>query len=429
MRLPHPCRPVALAVFLTALGTVSICSVGPIHFRPYQAALLAAVFLFTGQLLLRGGGLLVPAPLKALSVFFVAIILSLPGSQYPAVTVKQTLLLGVYATMFVMIVNTCRTDSRLISLHRAVILSCLLACAYGLARFVTSNLPGVEKEGLYWYTRPRSFFVEPNEFGLYLVFAFGYVFSELLSGRRTASRALVWITFALAVALIVPNMSRGSWLGCAAAAAAVLYYQHRARLKKLAAPRALKIAAGVSILAALALLAASRFVTTRGKTTVAAVVASRIASTATGGDESLAARLRYTTDAFGTMMEHPLAGVGFGNTFAVLEGGIRSDRTGMFGIPEIGTATSSNFLADIGAETGIPGLLAFAFFLLVLLRQGSRTVRTESGRAAPVRIGAFASAVGLLFNGLTYPIVLMPFFWISAAVLCTPRSAGRQASP
>lgn len=427
MKLPPPYRLVALTVFLTALGTVSICSIGPINFRPYQAVLLAAIFIFTGRLLLRGGGLLVPAPLKALSLFFVAILVSLPGSLFPAVTVKQLMLLGVYTAMFVMIVNTCVTDHRLITLNRAVIFSCLLACLYGLFMFISSNLPGVEKEGLYWYSRPRSFFVEPNEFGLYLVFAFGFVFSELLGGRRTVSRALIWITFALAVVLLVPNMSRGSWLGCLAAAAAVVYYRHGATLKRLAVPAVLKVTTAVLILAVLSLAAASRFLTTRGKGTVAGVVASRIASTATGSDRSLAIRLQRTADAIGTMMEHPLTGIGFGNTFAVLEGGIRSDKPGMFGIPRIGAATSSNFLADIGAETGMIGLLAFAFFLLLLFRQAARTVRT--GGAQSVRIGAFASAAGLLVNGLTYPIVLMPFFWISAAVLCAPGGSVRRASP
>jgi hypothetical protein len=45
----------------------------------------------------------------------------------------------------------------------------------------------------------------------------------------------------------------------------------------------------------------------------------------------------------------------------------------------------------------------------------SKTIKDYNMLA--ISIGAFASCIGLLVNGLTYPILLLPFFWISAGVL------------
>lgn len=414
----RPYNTILATVFLTVLGTVSLYQVGPINFRPYQIPLLLSVAMFSSQLLLYGKKILLPNSLKVLFLFFVAIVVSLLASRFPVVTIKQSILLSLYVIICFLIINTCDSEKKFLLLHKTIIFSCLIACIYGVILFILTNLPGVEKEGGYWYTRPKSFFVEPNEFGLYLTFAFGYIFSELISNRRIIRKSLLWFTFVLVVLLLVPNMSRGSWLGCVVVMAMVFYYHNKLRLRRISFVRIIKFVVLMSVLLILVLTLVSRYITVRGDTTVFHIVKSRVVSLAGGRDATYLERLEGDKKALEAMLRYPLTGIGFGNAFTILEGGIRSNKSGLHGIPEIGNATSSCFLADIGAETGIIGLIIFVLFLILLLEKGAMTIKNvQDDKTAVVFIGAFASCIGLLANGVTYPILLMPFFWISAGVL------------
>jgi O-antigen ligase len=427
-----PYYTILATVFLTVLGSVSLYQVGPIHFRPYQIPLLLSAAGFFVQLLRHKQKFLLPAPLKVLLLFFVTIAASLWVSQYPAVTIKQAILLGLYVMTCFLIANACDTEKKLIWLHKVIVFSCLTACVYGLIIFILTNLSGVAKEGGYWYTRPKSFFVEPNEFGLYLTFAFGYIFSEFYAGTKIIKRYILWMIFLLFFLLIMPNMSRGSWLGCIATIITVIFYQHKTKLQKITIFRLAKITVLIALLSTLPLWLWSKVIPVRETVTVtnvavpktvANVVTSRVISLPTGQDSTYQKRLKYSQNAVDVLRQHPLTGIGFGNVFTTLEGGLQENKSDFHGIPAIGTATSSNFLVDICAETGIPGILIFVLFLILLLKKGLDGIKTAAdNETLTVLIGAMGSCVGLMVNGLTYPILLLPFFWISAGMLSTPIS-------
>ncbi|MDO8735162.1 MAG: O-antigen ligase family protein, partial [Elusimicrobiota bacterium] len=353
-KLLKPYIYVMLTVFLTVLGGVSLYKIGPVNFRPYQIPLLIASILLISQFLVSKKKIIFPRSyFFSLFLLLIAIFISLFAAPFPLLTIKQTILLGLFIILFFLIINTCDSEKRIIMLHKIIIYSCILCCIYGLYKMITLNLPGVPKEGGYAYTRPKSFFVEPNEFGQYLVFAFGYVFSELLSGRKITNRIILWCTFFLIVFLIVPNMSRGAWLGCIISMFVIFYYQNKYKIKKINLNRKIKIVIVVFFLSVVSITVLSKYLPTNLNISAGKIIKSRALSIFGGSDATSSIRWENNKKAFDAMMKYPFTGVGFGNEFVVME-----ENAGNYGenvLPDVVAATSSNFLSDIGMATGVLG--------------------------------------------------------------------------
>ena len=187
----------------------------------------------------------------------------------------------------------------------------------------------------------------------------------------------------------------------------------------------------------LALLIASKYIVTNG-TSVVDVISARVTSLFSGSDATSMIRFNNNLKAFNSMLENPFTGVGFGNAFTVIEKRIKdkekenilrekrnqndliidNKKKENILLPKVIGATSSNFLADIGMEIGILGLLSFIFFIvLVIIKAVIYIKRINNPYVVVVYVGALASFIGLIVNGITYSIHLLPFFWISAGVL------------
>ncbi|OGS37875.1 MAG: hypothetical protein A2551_07975 [Elusimicrobia bacterium RIFOXYD2_FULL_34_30] len=429
---------VMISVFLVMLGEVSFYKVGHIHFRPYQIPLLIAFSIVIFKFLMNRVKIqLRLSYFLSILLIILTIAISLFKAEYPLLTLKQLLLLSLYISIFLLIVNTCDSERKIILLHRIIIYGCFIATVYGFVMMIITNLPGVEREGGFIYNRPKSFFTEPNEFGQYLVFVFGYMFAEVVFRKKNTNRLIFWITFILILLLIVPNMSRGAWLACIVIIGFVFYFHNKFSVKKINIGKKVKVIFLMICFSILALLIASKYIVTNG-TSVVDVISARVTSLFSGSDATSMIRFNNNLKAFNSMLENPFTGVGFGNAFIVIEERIKDkEKENILGgkrnqndliidnkkkdnilLPKVVGATSSNFLADIGMEIGIFGLLSFIFFMvLVIIKAVIYIKRINNPYVVVVYVGALASFIGLIVNGITYSIHLLPFFWISAGIL------------
>jgi hypothetical protein len=437
---------VVFTVFLAALGTVYVYQFDQIHIKPYQLSLAVGLFLFFTKAY-RPKVLEFSTPVtKALGFFVLAAVLSIHNAAFPFLTVKQLGLLLVYGAIFFLIANVCRDERKLVLLHKTIIFACFFVTAYGLILYILLNLPGMEKVDGYYFTRPASFFAEPNEFGFYLTFAFGYLCVEGFSGRPIVSRAIFYPTILLSYVLLVPNMSRGSWIGWFVVLLAVLLLLQITGINRLTWKKITLLVLCIPLSFFVILFSVSRLTPTQGSKTVADVVLSRCAvlhvlessrarlfkqrsgsemtsreKLSIAFDPTISIRYNQIQAAGRSVLRHPFVGLGFGNAFTVIEDGrALSNDNAVRLIPKIRVATSSNFLFDIVAETGFLGLISFLFFLIFLIRKGIKSIKkAPSVTVQIIYIGAFASCIGMIINGMSYPLVMLPFFWISAGILET----------
>jgi putative inorganic carbon (hco3(-)) transporter len=100
------------------------------------------------------------------------------------------------------------------------------------------------------------------------------------------------------------------------------------------------------------------------------------------GETSLQAREQLLKESFGLMLRHPLFGVGPGNFPAVTQE----------------WRVAHNTYTELGAETGLPGLLLFLALLVVAIRRMSR-IRKLPGYATDPQIRLWASALSAAITG------------------------------
>jgi hypothetical protein len=409
-----------LAVFLTVLGTISAWDFSTIHIRFYQLPLLMSLLVFFISVFKHKIKMNISLCFIFLVFFMLAVALSLKNAMFPLVGLKQAVLLAVFLSFFFLTSNCCTNKQQLLALHKTVIVSALLAVVYGLIMYILTNLPGVEKEGLYHYTRPRSFFAEPNEFGVYLTFVFGYLCAEVFSRVKVVPKMIIYLVLSFAYVLLVPNMSRGTWLGWMVALIVVLWSLHRAGLSVLTPKRFALLIVGICISFNLVLMIVSKLTPTSHDISIAQAVETRVTSLVKANDYTTSIRLKYWKRSLDAMVQHPFLGIGFGNIFTVLEDDAPRKGEGLPELPKVRQATCSNFLLDVGAETGGTGLLIIGLFLFCLCKTAIDKIdRTRDTQLQVIYIGSFASCVGMMVNGLTYPIVMLPFFWIAAGIINT----------
>lgn len=416
MLLLSPSKHVSLAVFLTFLGTVSIYKIEIIHFKYYQIPLLLSVAMTFISFCLNKKNISVSIHvLLPLFVLFVAIINSLHNAVFPALTLKQMFLLYIYIyiLLFFSIVSNITDDKKIINLHRLLIIAAFLSCIYE----VFERIKYFSEETFFLRNRPKSLFEEQNEFGLFLVFVLGYVFSEIRSRIKIVNKILLWLTLLLIVFILISNMSRGSWIGATVVMFVVLYYQHKYKIRELTFTDSIKTFGSMIclIMFVLFLVVKLFFLSTPDITWQILLRAVTIFSEEDFG--TFLIRLNASSKALEAMLSHPFTGIGFGNIGVIY--GLDNISMLNFGLPQGIIVTSTNFLLDIGAETGVIGFLSVIIFLLVVFVKGTKTIHNiKDKKIQTILIGALSSYVGIIVNGLSYASHMLPFLWISAAILC-----------
>ncbi|MBI5555106.1 MAG: O-antigen ligase family protein [Elusimicrobia bacterium] len=412
--LRKPYRGTILTVFLSCLGTLSLYRIGRIHIKAYQVVLLILVAVLVIYSLKNREKILVPDNFgPVLIVFAISLLLSVLNCTYPAIFIKQSVLLILYILFMFVIINTVKNEQVLNSLVKVIVLSAYIACLYSILA-ILKVIPGGLAKLTYHFARPTSFFAEPNEFGLFLVFTFGFVFSLLLASKKIA----LWVIFVLIIANVIPNMSRGSWLGMLASICTILYFTHAKGLYKVNVIKGTFMLLAILGIVIASLSMMSKIIPTKYKSNIEKIVSERARSLFSTSDPTRDIRYQNNLTALAAFGEHPFVGCGLGNAFVILEKKYDNRDVSLTEIPPIVVATSSNFASDLAVETGLFGLGSFLLFIYLVIKQGLRSIKSIKDQPTMiVIIGAFASFVGIIVNGLTYAMHLLPFFWITAGIL------------
>lgn len=366
-----------------------------------------------------------------IDVFYIQIA-GLRGTPLRSVIQVGQLLL--MAGILYLVVNRCRTEEDLSHVTGWVLAGAALAVIYGLyevlalargwpfldlrntlytnleRRFMELSL-GVEGVTV---PRPRATFVEPLNYGNYLLFVLPLVFAYMWSvrgGRRLAAGAL----FVAGLLMFLFASSRGAMFGAAAAAVFMLAFVRSLR----SVWSGVKGLAVITIFATTVLLIGVLAVPGLGIGKIRYLVAFRLGL----GVEEIGART-FFDDAWQVFLAYPVLGVGFGNLPFVTS----QSRSGY----EWNTV-GSEYMRLLG-ETGILGTAAY---LLLLASVVLGLVRVGRSRAAPAFLRCTAAALGfgiaadavqkLSFSGITTDA----HFWVmlGLAVVVARLAANRGAQP
>lgn len=414
----YPVHGIAASVFLAGLGVLSFFQAGPIHIKAYQLVMLLTLAGALAKYFAERGSLFLPrSAIFVLSLLLLSIMLSFLNAPYPAVFVKQFLLLSVYVLLFITIFSTVRTERHLYLIEKTIVFSGAVGCLYSFLT-IMHVVPAVGGASFYHFTRPQSFFAEPNEFGVFLVFVAGFAVSRFLAAENTKQKMWTGVVLTMIIALIIPNMSRGSWVGLLMSVGITMLLLHALKLRTFNVLRLGLFTVGIAGLILISAHSMSKLIPSRSPLKVKEIVFERAGSLFQKKDPTRDIRLRSNITAIEEFWEHPFVGWGLGNSFVILEKKYKHKEGDYQEIPKIIAGTSSNFITDVAMETGVFGLLGFAIFIVWTLRTCQRTMlAVKEKKIAVFYIGALASFIGLLTNGLTYAMHMLPYFWIAAGML------------
>ncbi len=268
-----------------------------------------------------------------------------------------------------------------------------------------------------WVTnfgRPQSFFTESNEYGQFMVMAWGYLLamSTLRSATPRMRKIGLWSGLLMFPVFLINN-SRGSYLGFALECLLVGWLL----FKDGSSRYFLKVASiGTAIFVGALLLTYSiaNMVPTAFGTTVAELVIDRFVNFGNSEDKTTQMRADQQRSGYQALLEHPWTGAGLGNIMYYLNDRIELENSGVQKGP---MATTAFWLTDLLGETGIFGTLAMGLVIFVLIQQGYRNHAYFRGsRLECFATGCFLSFPGMILNGVSYPPIYLSFFWLNVGL-------------
>jgi O-antigen ligase len=416
-------------VFSLCLGAEGqLTTIGGLPIRPYLPLLVVAAGAIAIRVARRGSFPAMPAKgtIWPLGVLLLAGILSIFNAEYSAKAVTQTVfLIGMIGIYLVLLLAELQPrDLRRITL--AIVWSLAAAVAYGIFHFVSEYTSSGSVVAA--FIQFHSFFEERNEFGLFMVYASGFLIPLALNDRA-AFRYKILLVLTL-VALLL-NFSRGSLLAFVA-----IIVLDRLGAGRLFAPRPTRrslltlCGLGLATVAGALVLVPALV----GLTEFLEVVVARSFGFGASADETTSIRLLFIRTAGRAFLNHPLIGNGIGNVgYTLNQFGRAADYgtvtfRGAVQPPIYDLGTTSNLFVDLLLETGLLGLIAFIAFLIALFR-AARVRGRAQGWVGLMHTGAWLSLFGALINGLSYNSLYLPFTWVSFALVCATAAWQRSFQP
>jgi putative inorganic carbon (hco3(-)) transporter len=205
----------------------------------------------------------------------------------------------------------------------------------------------------------------PNSSAAYLGMVMAAALGVMLANVRRLDKYLAGIALTLAIIPLISTMSRGGWLSFLMSLATVLFFGNwRVNRKPLIA------AAAIMVLVTLPF-------------------ASTIEERFTADDKGSAhARAPLNKMAGLMIMDHPVLGVGVNNFPVVMESYLSRGFVG-----EWLYSVHCKYLA-VWSETGTFGFIAFLWFLIAIIRQGSRCWQLRDPLLGPLALGCVAAVLG-----------------------------------
>lgn len=423
--------------FLVPFGSVREIPVGPATVGGLEALLGLVLAAWLAQGVARRELRFTPPPLLVPWVAWLgAMLVSVLGALSLGSSVKELVKWGEMAALYLMAWHELRRRDVLVVLA-AMLVAGALAALQGIyqAAFHVGP-PGFlfPLAGRLWL-RAYGTFMQPNPYGGYLgltlPLAYGLVLVALLHAgrevRRPVSAALVVLAIisgGLMVLALFFTLSRGAWLGAAAAVLAVSVLLSR---------RALVISALVAV-------GGGVFVALGGVRALPAVIQERLTDflpyvglvdirrvEITDRNFAVIERLAHWYAAVGMFADRPWFGVGVGNYAAVYPA---------YRIPpwDDPLGHAHNIYLNVAAETGLVGLVAYLLFWLAAFRLAWHAVRRTEGVWRGVAVGCLGSFVHLathnVFDNLyvhgMYVQVALLLAFVARLAVGWPQEAGKE---
>ncbi|HYH84261.1 MAG TPA: O-antigen ligase family protein [Pyrinomonadaceae bacterium] len=361
-----------------------------VYFRPYElvtalaplktgafwiAAATLAVFIPT-QFALEGTPTARPREVNLVLLLLLAGLLSVPLAIAPAEAWGAWVEFAKVVTMFVVMINVVRTESRLRAMFWTALLVSVVLSLSALADYRAGRLSlnGARIEGVI----EGGLFGNPNDMALHLVTMIPLVVG-LLSVARGISKKMLYGAMALLMLLAtVATLSRGGLLGLACASFVMAWKVGRRR----------------RWLVVLAFGAAGAIFLVLLPTEFTLRLLSIFGGEADGG--SAVARQGLLIRSLYVSLFNPLLGIGMNN----------------FHIVSIQEQVSHNAYTQVSAEMGMPALILYAMFMLSTLRRLRRVERETFEDRARARV--YYLAVALQASIVAY---MVSSFFASVAYL------------
>lgn len=404
---------VIAATALSSLGELSLFTLGVMNVKLYEILLLVSLCYFV-VVALEGKRIKINKMYLSLIALFLLIVLSsFLNANYPIVSVKQSFLLSVFICLSILIIVFVDTKTSLMMLYKCVLFVGFILLFLELVRVMgLGNSTSKFANGTYFFYRPKSFFSEANEFGQYLVFLISFSAVPIIARVKMIKPFLQITISVLALFLIIPNMSRGSWFGCIIGLFSAIVCMQMVGLIRVKITMVLKfIIVIVGLVASIFVIIPNVF-PVKYTSNINSVIISRVTSFYLLKDATVDDRYSFNMAGLNAFKTHPIIGIGFGNIFSEIPYGYDETTSNQL-IPKIGNATTANFAVDILAETGLFGLGLFVTIILysiIVNYYNAKYLRDAQLRI--LSIGCIASIIGLSVNGISYASHMLPFLWI-----------------
>lgn len=375
-----------------------------VYFRPYElvaaleplssgaywiAVATLAVFIPT-QLSLEGTLTARPREVNLVLLLLLAGFLSMPLALEPSEAWGAWLEFAKVVTMFVVMINVVRTETRLRAMIWLTLLVSIILSMSALNDYRTGRLSlgGVRIEGAL-----GGLFENPNDMALHLVTIIPIALGLLFAARGLSKKVLYAGAALLMVAATVATLSRGGVLGLACASF-VMAWKIGRRNKAMVV--VMFVAAGAIFLVLLPPELMLRLLSVVGDGSDGGSASQR---------QNLLIRSVYVS------LIHPLLGIGMNN----------------FHILSLREQVSHNAYTQVSAEMGLPALAAYVFFMLSTLRR-LRGIERETFETR-TRTRVFYLAVGLQASMIGYMVCsffasvayLWYVYYIAGYALCLHR--------
>ena len=277
-----------------------------------------------------------------------------------------------------------------------LVFSATLVALYGLYQYVV----GVDIEAA-WLdvennpdvkVRVFSFFNNPNILAEYLVMIIPISVSLFWYTKRLDKKIIFLGTTLIMILALVLTLSRGGWIGFAFSALVFILLIEKRLLLSI-----IPISLGAIYL-------------------LPQTILNRILSIGNLADSSNAYRIKMWGITLDIIRDYPMAGVGFGH--------LPFKQTYETYIRTMPIYHSHNTYLQTAAETGIPGLIVFLFFLFILFKYSINSLnKTEDRYIRILSAGVLSGVAGVLAHGLVENVLYLPkiimTFWFMIGFILT----------
>ena len=303
--------------------------------------------------------------------------------------------LGGLSFVFVM-ANSIKNKKDFNTIVTILVFSATMVALYGLFQYVVGvdidaawldveNNPDVK-------VRVFSVFNNPNILAEYLVMIIPISVSLFWYTKRLDKKIIFLGTTLIMILALVLTLSRGGWIGFAFSALVFILLIEKRLLLSI-----IPISLGAIYL-------------------LPQTILNRILSIGNLTDSSNAYRIKMWGITLDIIRDYPIAGVGFGH--------LPFKQTYETYIRTMPIYHSHNTYLQTAAETGIPGLIVFLFFLFILFKYGiNNLIKTEDRYIRILSAGVLSGVAGVLAHGLVENVLYLPkiimTFWVMIGFILT----------